>query len=424
MSRKRFIGSALLLGACLGLLGACGNSSDAKDSAKDSGEIVFWNPFTGADGTNLKNLVDQYNKTNPKFKVKNVSMKAADMYTKIPTVVNSGKSIPDLNIVHAERIKQFKDNDLLDSYDDYLKDYPEIKAENYVAQAWNVGELDNSRYSVPFDIHTSGCYYNKELVEKYAPNALDDNIITYDEIREAGEKAKNDKIYAVGVTWLKPILLSLYAQNGGELSADGVEPTLDNQQMTDSIKLWKDLYDSKITTRDGEDPLQLFVSGKEIFYPEAIYMQNQIKVAKFDWGFTNAPQLSDDLSKTVNWSSSHQFVMLKNKERSEAKTKGIMDFLEWVRTNSIEWARSGQNPATLDLLSNEEYLAMPQTIFTKDPEEQKTLKIFDYKYNGYVADYIDAHATDVVFGKSKLDEFAPTMQKEVSDKVAKDQTNK
>lgn len=429
MHVKKFASMALMTGACVALLAGCGGGSSSGD--KDSGssakggknEIVFWNPFTGPDGSNIKAMVDEYNKTDPEFKVKNVSMKEGDMYTKIPTVVNSGKNIPDLNIVHAERIKQYKDNDMLETYDDALADYAEINADNYVPEAWNIGDLDDSRYSIPLDIHTSGTYYNKELVEKYAPTALDDNIITYDEIKEAGENAKKDDVAALGVTWMKPILLSLYQQNGGELSSDGVEPTVDNDAMTDAISLWKDLYDSDITTKDGEDPYQLFVAGKVMFYPEGIWMRNDVNEAQFDWGLTNAPQLSDDLSQAVNWSSSHQFVMFKNPDRSDEKTKGIMDFLEWVRTNSLEWAKAGQNPATLDLLDNDEYLEMPQSMFINDPKEQETLSIFDYKYNGYVAEYMDAHALDVVFGKAEATDFAPSMQKEVADKVSKDKSN-
>lgn len=428
MRVKKFASIVLMVGVCVSILAGCGNSSDdSKSSGSSKGgsnEIVFWNPFTGPDGSNIKAMVDEYNKTNPEFKVKNVSMKEGDMYTKIPTVVNSGKNIPDLNIIHAERIKQYKDNDMLQAYDDTLTDYPEIKAENYVPESWNIGDLDGSRYSVPLDIHTSGTYYNKELVEKYTPNALDDNIITYDEIKEAGEKAQKDDVSALGVTWMKPILLSLYKQHGGELSSDGIDPTLDNSAMEDSIALWKELYDSGITTKDGEDPYQLFVAGKVMFYPEGIWMRNDVNEAQFEWGLTNAPQISDDLSKAVNWSSSHQFVMFKNENRSDEKTKGIMDFLEWVRTNSLEWAKAGQNPATLDLLNNDEYLEMPQSMFINDPAMQETLTIFDYKYNGYVSEYMDAHALDVIFGKAEVSNFAPSMQKEVADKVAKDNSNK
>ncbi len=313
---------------------------------------------------------------------------------------------------------------MLESYDDLLGDYEKINADNYVAEAWNLGELDGSRYSVPLDIHSWGTYYNKDLVEKYAPGALDDNILTFDEIKAAGEKAAADDVRGMAVTWVKPNFLSLMKQYGGALTEDGTEPTLDTQASKDAIGLWKEMYDEGVTTKDGEDPTQLFLAGKLIFFPEGIWLQNNLKDAEFEWGLTNSPQLSDDLNETVNWASSHQFVRFNSEERTDEKEKGIMDFLEWLRTNSLEWAKAGQNPATLDILNDEEYQEMPQSIFISTPEQQATLSIFDYKYNGYVAEYLDAHGFDTIFGKQEIDDFTSGMQKEVADKIAKDSSNK
>lgn len=133
--------------------------------SRGKNEIVFWNPFTGPDGKNMKAMVDAYNKTNPKYKVKNISLAEGDMYAKIPTVVNSKRNIPDLNIVHAERIKQFVDKDMLVPMDNYLSNYPDIKAENYIKAGWDIGSLNNKRYSVPLDVHSFVMYYNKDLVK-------------------------------------------------------------------------------------------------------------------------------------------------------------------------------------------------------------------------------------------------------------------
>ncbi|WP_288226634.1 extracellular solute-binding protein [uncultured Enterococcus sp.] len=425
MKLSKMASLVIVASACLGLLAGCGKGeSSGGSSAKDKKEIVFWNPFTGADSENIKTMINEYNDTNPEYKVKNVAMKEIDMYKKIPTVVSSGKNIPDLNIVHAERIQQYKDGDMLTPYDEALGDYSEIKGENYVEAAWNIGELDGKRYGLPLDIHSWGTYYNKDLVKKYCPNALDDNIVTFDEIKEAGKKAKANKIAAVGATWVKPNFMSLLKQNGGQLSENGIDPTLDTPPAREAIGMWHDLSEAGYTNKDGEDAAQIFVSGKAIFLPEGIWAQNTVNEAEFEWGFTNSPQLSDDLSKAVNWSSSHQFVMFKNDDRTDEKTKGILDFIEWVRTNSLEWAKAGQNPASLDILENEEYQKMPQSLYINDPKERETLTIFDYKYFGYVSDYLETNGFDAVFGKKSVKDFTSGMEKEVKEKVAKDKTNK
>lgn len=420
---KKIKGLAIVCASLLVVSGCSNEKKDSKKADNKENEIVFWNPFTGADNSNIKAMIDAYNKTNPDFKVKNVSLKETDMYTKIPTVVNSGKNIPDINIVHAERIKQYKDNDMLVSFDDYLADFPEIKPENYVAEAWNLGDIDGTRYSLPLDIHSWGTYYNKELVEKYAPSVLDDEILTFDEALEVSKKANKDDIYTLGASWVKPNFLSLMKQYGGELTTDGTTPTLDTDASMKAFEKWNELYEAGVTTKDGEDPAQLFLSGKLIFLPEGIWAQNNIKEAKFEWGLTNSPQISDDPTKTVNWASSHQFVMFNNEQRSEEKTKGVLEFINWIRDNSKEWAIAGQNPAALSILDDADYQEMPQSIFIKTQEQQDTLTIFDYKYNGYVAEYLDSHGYDAVFGKITAKDMVEGMQKEVSDKVAKDKSN-
>lgn len=419
--RKKVVSIFTIMLALLFALMGCNSSSSGSSSFDSTNkEITFWNPFTGPDGENMKQMVNDFNKTNPKFKIKDISIVADDMYKKIPTVVNSGKGIPDLNIVHAERIKQFVDDGLLISYDNLLPDYPEIKAENYVPAGWNIGDIDGKRYSVPLDVHSFVMYYNKDLVAKYAPHALDDNVVTFDEIKEAGEKSKKDNITGIGITWTRPIFLSIYNQLGGDITSDGEKPTLDTPEAKKALQLLKGLVDNKIANKDGQDPAQLFKSGKEIFYPEGIWMQNSLKDSKkVNWGLTNFPQLSPD--KIVNWTSSHQFVMFKNKERTSEKTKVIMDFIEYVRKNSLPWAKAGQNPASLATLENPEYKDLPQSFLIKDSKLQKSLKIFDYKYNGFVVEEVDKLVGDAVYGKLNIDKGLKAAQKAVEDKIASDE---
>jgi multiple sugar transport system substrate-binding protein len=361
--------------------------------------------------------VNEYNKTNPDFKVKNVSITADDMYAKIPTVVNSGKGIPDLTIVHAERIKQFVENDMLATYDDLLADYPDISEANYVPAGWDIGNIDGSRYSIPLDVHSFVMYYNKELLEKYAPNALDDGVVTFDEIRDAAEVSSKDGVVGMGITWTRPMFLSIYNQLGGDITSDGETPTLNTPEAKEALELLKGLVDDKITNKDGEDPGQLFKSNKAIFYPEGIWMQNSLnEVTTLDWGLTSFPQVSPD--KIVNWTSSHQFVMLQDEKRSEEKTKGMIDFLNYIRENSLPWAKAGQNPAALSTLENPEFKELPHSFLVQEPELQESLKIFDYKYNGFVAEEVDKLVGDAIFGKLEIEEGLQKAQKAVEDKIA------
>lgn len=413
--KKGFI-KLLSIGLTSLALVACGNETS------DPNEITFWNPFVGPDRENMNTMIEEYNATDPEFTISNVSMEEGDMYTRIPTVVNSGSGIPDLNIVHAERIIQYKDTDMLVPLDEYLTNFSDLNNSNYIPEAWNIGDIDDERYSLPLDIHTFGLYYNPELVEKYGPGILDDDIVTFDEIREVSELAIEDGINGIGITWVKPTFMSLFAQHGGEMSVDGQAPTLDTQASVDSLQLLHDLYEDGLTNEEGTDPMQMFLNDELVFFPEGIWMQNTMRDADFEYGLTNFPQISDDLSETVNWASSHQFVMFNNDDRSEEKTRGAIEFIDWLRDNSMEWAKAGQIPATLNLLEEEEYLDLPHSFFAETSEQADTLTIFDYKYNGYVSEYIDSNVLDVIFGRMTPEEAADEMQREVADKIEQDST--
>lgn len=405
--------------AALGMVGlvlsACGESSNPN-------EITFWNPFTGPDGENMQAIIDEYNSTDPEYPISNISMAEGDMYSRIPTVVNSGSGIPDLNIVHAERVVQFKDADLLTSFDSYLDGYDNISEENYVSEAWNIGDIDGERWGVPLDIHTFVLYYNPSLVEQYGPDVLDDNVVTFDEIREVAAAAEGDGVTALGLTWMRPTFYSLFAQHGGELPEDSQSPDLNTDATINALQHYVDLYEDGITNEEGTDPLQMFLTDELVFWPEGIWMQNELINSEADYGMVHFPQISDDESEAVNWASSHQFVMFNNDDRDEEKSQGVIDFIDWIRDNSIEWARAGQIPATLQLLEDQEYVDMPQSFFVETEERQDSMRIFDYKYYGYTSEWLDANVFDVVFGRIDVEEAAADFEREVHDMIDQDST--
>ncbi|MFS0882628.1 hypothetical protein [Metabacillus niabensis] len=68
-------------------------------------------------------------------------------------------------------------------------------------------------------------------------------------------------------------------------------------------------------------------------------------------------------------------------------------------------------------MDNPEYKELPQSFLVQDPELQKTLKIFDYKYNGFVVEEVDKLVGDAAFGKLDITEGLEKAQKAVEDKI-------
>ncbi len=404
---KRILGLASL--ACLMFLATgCGSESKAEDK-----ELVFWSVFTGPDGENMNNLVAEYNATNPEYTIKHVPIEQNDMYTRIPTVVGSGKDVPDLTIMHAERIANFVDQGVIMNLDEYISANGEISSDNYVPQAWDIGTVDGSQYGIPLDVHSFVTYYNEDLVNQYAPVILDDGVITFEEMVDASAKAQNDGIAGLGITWMRPQYLSFLAQLGGDLSEDGTTPNLNTPEGAKVFEELTTLVETKVATQDGDDPGQLFRSGQLMFWPEGIWMINSIKdIPDLNWGMTHMPTL--DAENQVNWTSSHQFTMLDNEEMSPERAEGVMDFVNWVGENSLEWATAGQVPAQLSITENEEFNSMPQSFLLDDTSK---LKIYDYKDYGYAVEALDKVVYEVIFGRMSTEDALAQMQKEVSEKI-------
>lgn len=409
-------------------LTACGGTSSSKtnsgSSAGDSGkaassdsgnkEILLWSGTTGPDGELIQKNIDKYNATNPEYKVKLVSMEGSVLNNKLATVTRSGKGVPDIALIASENISVYESQGMLDNWDDYING-SKVSSENYVKAAWDVGTVDGKQYGVPASMGTWVMYYNKDLVDKYAPGAADDNIITYEEIEKAGAAAKKDGIYSYGFSWGMQNFNNLYMQMGGKFAQDG-KPTIDNDTAAATMNEFKKLYDQGYMNKNGEDTTKLFTNGKIIFMPEGTWMLSTMnKITNFKWAETFTPQW--DASHIVQCSGADQFAMFKSKERSDDKIKATVKFFEWLQGNQTDWISSGANPASLSMLNNSEYSKMPQSFLLKTDEGRQAITIITDPGASYIFSEIDSSAWDMIQGKVAVKDQLAKIQKTVNDKM-------
>lgn len=399
------------------LLSACGGKEENNENASgDNGnkEILLWSGTTGPDADLIQKNIDQYNATNPDYKVKIVAMKGDVLGNKLATVTRSGKGVPDIALIASEAVSTYHSQKMLDSWDKYIEG-TEVKAENYIEEAWNVGTVEGSQFGLPATMGSWVMYYNKDLVDKYVPGAADDNIITYEEIEKAGAAAKPDGIYAYGFTWQMQNFNNLYLQMGGKFSEDG-KPTIDNDTAVKTFEQFKKLHDLGYMNKKGEDMNKLFNNGKVIFLPEGTWMLSQMnKITNFKWAETFTPQW--DAANIIQGSGADQFAMFKSKERSEDKIKGIVAFVEWLQGNTLEWVKSGANPTSLGMLENEEYTKMPQSFLLKTPEARQAVTIITDPGSSYIFGEVDRAAWDIIQGKVDTKEQLKKIQQTVNDKM-------
>ncbi|MBN2222350.1 MAG: hypothetical protein JW708_09085, partial [Vallitaleaceae bacterium] len=173
-------------------------------------------------------------------------------------------------------------------------------------------------------------------------------------------------------------------------------------------------HDKGYTSIDGDDPGQLFKSGQMVFWPEGIWMKNDLlKIDTLNFGMAQFIQFDPNIQG--NWTSSHQMVMIKSPEMTDEKAAAVMDFIAWVGANSLEWAKAGQNPACLKIMENPEYMEMEQSFLLEAPE---SLIIHDYKYYGYAVEALDKIVLEVPFGRMTTEEALLQAEKETADRIA------
>lgn len=411
MKTKWLYLSLVLVLLSVTVLSGCSSGSDKKT-------ITFWTPLTGDDGAYMDQLVKDYNATNPEFKVKHVI--TADMYTKISTVLNSGKGVPDLAIIHADRVPGFVKQGVLEPIGGAIAAQPEIKEENYLPQAWATGNIDGTQYTVPLDIHSNTMYYNKDLLKKYnAESFLDDDVVTIDEMLSLQGKLE-DGDYVVNDALLGWVILAQVQNLGGDIQENG-KPAVNTPVMRQAFEEVKKIADAGLMTPFGEDGYLMFQSGNVLFSTDGTWSSTaHAAVEGLNFGVTNIYSPTPD--KFTNRASSHLFAMLKNEDRSDEKEAGIGAFLEFIRANSLEWAKAGQIVASKQVIESPEYQQYMQSFFTSNEKETQSLYIYTYEYYPYIAEAVDTYCADIVRGNVDLDDTLQTMQKFVEDKIAESTT--
>lgn len=392
----------------------------AASTAMAAVEIDYWSVFTGGDGATMQGMVDAFNASQDEVHVNHTPMTADDLYQKIPMTVQTGSGVPDVAVVHIERIPNFVTNEMLYAYDmDLINDAAGIVAENYNQAAWAASDIDGEHYGIPLDVHSYVTYINKDLFDKYDLNEfVADGYITFDEIRQLGDKARaagyEGEIFNLG--WMRAQMLGYYAQEGdGLLSQDGIHPSINNDSMKKAMETMKSLSEDGYTTVKNTDYSSKFYGGELLVWTEGIWM----KAAVVDAGinFEMFPGVCYAPETCKSWTSSHNFVQFADEERTEEEDRAVAKFVNWMGENSLTWAKdAGQCPSHLSINNVEEFKDMPQS-FLADPARVDELNIYSYEYWGLFDTAFSRVGWDFVDAMS-IDDALVQIEQEINDAIA------
>jgi multiple sugar transport system substrate-binding protein len=385
-------------------------------------EINYRSVFTGGDGATMQSMVDKFNESQDEVYVNHTPMTADDLYQKIPLAVQTGADVPDVAVVHIERIPNFVANDMLYSYDEDILEEAGISADDYIASAFEASNIDDEQYGIPLDVHSYVTYYNKDLFDQYDLNGfIEDGVLTFDELRELGDKAREQgyegDIFDLG--WMRAQLLCFYAQLDPNLtlSEDGVTPCINNENMKQVFETMKSLYEDGYTTDKDADYSAEFYGGELLVWMEGIWMKAAAVEAGVNFGML--PSVAYDASTVKNWTSSHNFVQFADEERTEEEDLAVAKFIKFMgEQNSETWAvDAGQCPAYISAWDNLDLDELPQGFLAKE-ENVDTLAIYSYDYWGLFDTAFSRVGWDFVDGTISIDDALAQIDAEINDAIA------
>jgi multiple sugar transport system substrate-binding protein len=144
-------------------------------SSEAGGEVTIWSSMTGAASTAVTKIVDQYNATNPAWKVKLETVPGSETeVTKLMTAVRGGTG-PDVYFLDRFTVAERAAGGLLQDITDAVKQVDPNMASKYLPFAWAEAQYKGKTYALPFDTDVRAIYYRKDILRKSGvdPDVLD-----------------------------------------------------------------------------------------------------------------------------------------------------------------------------------------------------------------------------------------------------------
>src|SRR3954470_7323304 len=140
LTRAEFLAAcgAVVLTGC-GARGSSGTAGFGSGTGYDGPPVTldFWNGFTGGDGPQMLALVDAVQRRHANIRVRMVSARWEDFYTKLPAAVASGEG-PDVALMHVDQIPTNAAHGTIVPLDDLVADLG-LQERDFAGPVWRAG---------------------------------------------------------------------------------------------------------------------------------------------------------------------------------------------------------------------------------------------------------------------------------------------
>ena len=324
------LATAAVLSGCGGTSQLAAGGSGAKDAAgggtqasavtPEEGATVTHFVLNGVDNKYLETIAADFQKVNPKIKVKFITVPYSDFDSKLQTMIASDTP-PDVTSHYASQsFAGYQAKNLV------LDLSPLIASDNFNPNDYGIDEnlyksfnVNGKQFAIPFRTYVSVLAYNKDLFDKagvpYPPSDYEDKSWTWDKMVEIAKKLTvisddpTQTQYGISFSWLDPMyILPLMGVKifDDETWTNGGFPKecyFDSPEAVNALQRLEDLaYTDKVVIppvaieslvgKDG-DP---FLAGKIAMSFQGAWGINGVKDMPFKLGIAAIPWYKDNIA--------------------------------------------------------------------------------------------------------------------------------
>ncbi len=317
--------------------------------------LEYWNPFTGPDGPFMGEMVTAFNVSHPNIQVTMTTQ--SEYYTQLSTAAASG-TLPDVAIIHADQIATQVYRNILRPIDAVVVEAG-INGEDFPIAVWNAGQVNESRYAIPLDIHPMTMFVNMDLLTQAGFDAAPTTLEEFTAVASALTEGDNNGFMITAGFPIRQIFEMLLYQFGGtSFNADGTEAAWNSEAGVMAAQ-WllsaQASYSQPNLEVDAE--LNAFKGGTVAMIWNGIWQTTNVtgEGVFFNGIATAVPQIGTQMAV---WAGSHQLTMPTQTDEDACRDTAAGIFIRYLLDNSVTWAQAGQLPASSVVRASEEFAAI------------------------------------------------------------------
>lgn len=339
--------------------------------------IVYWEKWTGAEGEEMRKVVDAFNASQEKIFVKYLSISGVDTKTMLAT---SGGNPPDVAGIWLDQVCQFSDAEALTDLTQIAKEHG-LDADYYIPAYWDSLYYRGKLWALPSTPASVALHVRTDLVPKqYAsPETFPKTIEAFDKLMfEISTRDKDGNIKMAGFLPSNPGWWN-WAWGpffGGKL-VDGDKITIDTPENLRGLK-WVQKYAKEFGAKQVQSfqsgfgnfssPQDPFMTGKVAVELNGVWKANYIKVYKSDVPWFAVPfPYPEDRPDLAGHSDMSQDVL--TIPRGSKHVKEAFEFIAYVQRQDV------MEKLCLGHGKNSPLAKVSEEFFRKHPN--KDIRLFD-----------------------------------------------